>query len=218
MRVLTVPVKSLARAKSRLAPLLSPGERAVLSLAMLEGVLDACEAQPDWETWVISGDPVVLDLTARRGGRAVPEEGRSLLAAVRQVEAEMTGLAGPGGRLAVLLADLPFLTARSLATALVLGDDAPVVAAPAESDAGTNLLVRHPPAVIPARFGRDSFAKHLWAARRGRVPLSQAPIPELAFDLDRPDDLVRVLASNRPGRTLSTCLDMGLAARLRERA
>ena len=44
MRVIAVPVKPLEEAKRRLSRILSPAERAVLSLAMLEDVLDACQA------------------------------------------------------------------------------------------------------------------------------------------------------------------------------
>jgi 2-phospho-L-lactate/phosphoenolpyruvate guanylyltransferase len=210
MRVLAVPVKSLERSKSRLAPLLSPAERAALTLIMLEDVLEACFDQETWDVWLVSRDEAVLEVGAQRGARPLPEEGRSLLAAVRQVEAEIRGRSS---ELAVLLADLPLLTGEALARALAREEA--IVAAPAGSDAGTNLLVRRPPAVIPARFGRASFAKHRWAARRARVAFSEVRLPELEFDLDRPTDLARVLASERSSRTRSACLEMRLPERLR---
>jgi 2-phospho-L-lactate/phosphoenolpyruvate guanylyltransferase len=212
MRVLAVPVKSLERAKSRLAPLLSPAERAALSLVMLEDVLDACLVQDGWEAWVVSRDEAVLEIGVRRGARPLPEKGGSLLEAVRQMEAEV---AGRSTELAVVLADLPLITGEALASALASGRRAEVVAAPAGSDGGTNLLVRRPPSVIPARFGRSSFAKHRWAARRARVAFEEIRVPELAFDLDRPRDLARVLAEGGAQRTRSACLEMGLPERLR---
>jgi hypothetical protein len=43
-------------------------------------------------------------------------------------------------------------------------------------------------------------------------------MPGLSFDLDRPDDLARVLAAGRPSRTHTACLEMGLPGRLRQRA
>lgn len=213
MQVLAVPVKSLERAKSRLAKVLSLPERATLTLAMAEDVLDACTAQPSWETWVVSRDEAVLEVAARHGARPVPEAGRSLNEAIRQAESLVTGRSST---LAVVLADLPLLTPTSLAIALA--GDARVTAAPAASDGGTNLLVRHPPSVIPPRFGPASLARHRWAARHARVSFRQVRSPELAFDLDRPTDLMRVLAENRPGRTLAACRELGLAERLRERA
>ncbi len=212
MQVLAVPVKSLERTKSRLANVLSLPERATLTLAMAEDVLDACAAQPTWDTWVISSDEAVLEVAARHGARPVSETGRTLNEAVRQVESLVTGRTST---LAVVLADLPLLTPTSLAIALA--SDARVTTAPAASDGGTNLLVRHPPSVIPPRFGPASLARHRWAARRARVSFHEARSPELAFDLDRPPDLTRVLAENRPGRTLTACLELGLPERLRNR-
>ena len=213
MRVLAVPVKAVERAKSRLAPVLTMAERAALTLIMLEDVLDACLAQETWEVWVVSRDEAVLESAARRGARPLIEEARSLQEAVRQVEGEVPGRTS---ELAVVLADLPFITAEALATAL--GRRAPVVGAPADSDGGTNLLVRRPASTIRARFGRASFAKHRWAARRAGVEFAEVHLPELGFDLDRPADLARVLASERPTRTRGACLEMRLPERLRMHA
>jgi len=213
MQVLAVPVKTVERAKSRLSPVLTAAERGALSLIMLEDVLDACLSQPTWEVWVVSRDEAALEIGARRGARPLAEEGRSLLEAVRQVEGEVRGRSS---RLGIVLADLPFLTAEALSESLE--HEAQVVAAPADSDGGTNLLVRRPASVIPARFGRASFAKHRWASRRTGVAFVEARLLELAFDLDRPADLARVLVSGHPCRTRSACLEMGLTERLRMRA
>jgi 2-phospho-L-lactate guanylyltransferase len=210
MRVLTVPVKHLSRAKNRLSSLLGPDERATLTLAMLEDVLDACQGQADWETWVISRSEPALEIAGRRGIRSVEEHGRSLGDAVRQVETELNR---DDDELGVLLADLPFLSTEALRDALAA--PSAVVASPAASDGGTNLLVRRPAGVIRARFGRSSFAKHRWAARRAGVAFEPFVRAELGFDLDRPDDLVRVLASEHPGRTRAVCIRLGLPDRLR---
>jgi len=213
MQVLAVPVKSLDRTKSRLANTLSLPERATLTLAMAEDVLDACAAQPSWDTWVISRDEAVLEVAARHGARPVAEAGRSLNEAVRQVESLVRGRTST---LAVLLADLPLITPTALAIALA--SDERVTVAPAASDGGTNLLVRRPPSVIPPRFGPSSLARHRWAARRARVAFGEARSAELAFDLDRPADLTRVIEESRAGRTLTACLELGLPDRLRSRA
>jgi 2-phospho-L-lactate guanylyltransferase len=213
VQVLVVPVKMLERSKRRLGPLLSPAERAVLTLAMFEDVLDACLAQLDWEVWVLSGAEAALEVAARRGARPVTEEDQSLLMAVRQAEAQVTGRRDA---MAVVLGDLPLLTAEALARAVAM--PGAVVASPAASDGGTNMLLRRPASVIPARFGRASFAKHRWAARRARVEFAVVDRPELAFDLDRPPDVAGFLAAGRRGRTRSACLEMGLAGRLRARA
>ncbi len=211
MRVIAVPVKPLEEAKHRLSRILSPAERAVLSLAMLEDVLDACQAQEGWEVWVVSRAEAALEVAVRRGARPLHENGRSLLEAIGQAE---LGMRGRWSSLAVVLADLPFLTPQGLFRALALGNQTRVVAAPAESDGGTNLLVRRPPTAIPARFGRSSFARHRAEAYRRGVTFREARIPELGFDLERPADLARVAAGSRPTRTREVCVGLGVAERL----
>jgi 2-phospho-L-lactate/phosphoenolpyruvate guanylyltransferase len=211
MRVVAVPVKSLDRAKTRLASVLSPEERAELAIAMLNDVLDACLPQGGWEVWVVSRQNEVLRLVERRGARPLQEIGTTLRQAVRQTEAEAHRRGCT--ELALVLADLPFATKDALDKALATS--ASVIAAPAASDGGTNVLVRRPPSIIPARFGRSSFAKHRAEAYRRGVTFEPINIAELGFDLDRPDDLVTVLETERDTRTRTACLQMGLAERLR---
>ncbi|MFN2543841.1 MAG: 2-phospho-L-lactate guanylyltransferase [Actinomycetota bacterium] len=210
MRVIAVPVKPLSRAKTRLAKVLSPMERAALTLAMLEDVLDAAVAQPGWETWVVSPDEAALEIAVRRGVRPVQEAKGPLSAAVRQVE--LDAVEQGADALAVLLADLPLLTAAGLEAGLTtLGS---VVLAPSASDGGTNLLLRRPPRVIGARFGRDSFDKHVEGAAARGLPTSVVREPELTTDLDMPRDLRVVLDAAKPGRTLDTLIELDAATRI----
>lgn len=212
MRVVAVPVKSLERAKGRLAGALTPLERAALTLAMLEDVLDACLGLPGWQTWVISPDEAVLEVSARRRARPVAEEEPTLVGAIRQVGME----AANADAMAVVLGDLPLLTGEALSRVFrTLG---PVVAAPASSDAGTNVLLRRPPGIIPPLFGTDSFRRHQEAAELRGIPFATIRGPELGFDLDRPEDIPQLLAWPGRSRTKAACLEMGLPDRLNLRA
>src|SRR5438046_10597426 len=116
MLVLAVPVRRLDDAKTRLAPILSPRERGELMLAMLGDVLAASALQADWQTWVVSADRTVLDAAEALGATPVRETGTGLLAAVRHVEG--LALSREARELAVLLADLPWITEGSLRDAL----------------------------------------------------------------------------------------------------
>ena len=210
MRILAIPVKSLAKAKTRLAPVLSPMERAALTLAMLEDVLDAALPVPGWESWVVSPDEAALEIAAQRGARPVPEEKPPLASAIRQIEAEATEL--DADALAVLLADLPLVTPEVLQAALrTLGT---VVLAPSTGDGGTNLLLRRPPRAIGARFGRDSFAKHRASADSRGFPAAIVSSPELTVDLDVPEDIVRVVNEAKAGRTLTSLLELDAVSRV----
>jgi 2-phospho-L-lactate/phosphoenolpyruvate guanylyltransferase len=211
MKVVAVPVKSLARAKTRLAPALTDLERGALTLAMLEDVLDAALSVPGWETWVVSPDEVALEIATARGARPIAEERPPLANAIRQVES-VAKEAGAGA-LAVLPADVPLVTAETLHDALrTLGA---VVLARSADGAGTSLLLRRPPRAIPARFGPDSFERHLALAAERELPVSVVQRRELSFDVDRPGDILTLLAEGRRGRTRDVCIEMDLGERLR---
>lgn len=177
---------------------------------MLEDVLDATLDVGGWDTWVVSPDEAVLEIAARRGASAIPEDRGPLSQAVRQ--AEVLSKDRDADSLAVLPADLPLLTAHALTSALhTLGT---VVLAPSTDRSGTNLLLRRPPRAIPARFGPDSFNRHAALAAAKGLPVSRVERRELALDLDHPGDILTLLASGRAGRTIEVCRDMDLGHRL----
>jgi len=211
MRVVAVPVKSLSRAKTRLSPALTGLERGALTLAMLEDVLDAALSVPGWETWVVSPDEVALEIAAGRGARPIPEAKPPLANAIRQVETKAKD--DGASALAILPADVPLVTVDTLHEALrTLGA---VVLARSADGSGTSLLLRRPPRAIPARFGPDSFRRHVELAEARGLPVSIVERRELSFDVDRPDDILTLLADGRRGRTREVCLQMDLGARLR---
>jgi 2-phospho-L-lactate/phosphoenolpyruvate guanylyltransferase len=210
MRVVAIPVKALSKAKSRLAPELTPLERGALTLAMLEDVLDAALGVAGWDTWVVSPDEAVLEIAAHRGAGAIPEDKPPLSQAIRQ--AEILAKEREADALAILPGDLPLLTVDAITSALhTLGT---VVVAPSADRGGTNLLLRRPPRAIQARFGPDSYQRHLALAAAKGLPVSTVERRELAFDLDHPGDILTLLASGRAGRTADVCREMDLGQRL----
>jgi 2-phospho-L-lactate guanylyltransferase len=214
LRAIVLPVKFLSETKSRLAPMLSPLERGALTLAMLEDVMDVTQQLSGWATWVISPDEAVLEIALGRSAHAIREEKPPLGNAIRQAEEEAVGRGVD--TLAVLLPDTPLLTTEALTRALhTLG---PVVLAPSIDESGTNLLVRRPPTAIDARFGTDSYRKHLEAAALADLPTAIVGSQELGFDLDLPGDILTLLDAQRLGRTREVCLDMDLASRIATRA
>jgi 2-phospho-L-lactate guanylyltransferase len=214
VRAIVLPVKSLDETKARLSPVLAPMERAALTLAMLEDVLDAALAVPGWETWVISPDESVLEVAAIRGAATLVEEEPPLGQAIRQAEAEAEARGADAH--AELMPDTPLVTTAVLTrTVHTLG---PVVIAPAADERGTNLLLRRPPSAIAAHFGPDSFRRHVEAAAEADLPLAVCERPELAFDLDAPDDILTVLRSSRQTRTRAVLQDLGADERLGTRA
>jgi 2-phospho-L-lactate guanylyltransferase (CobY/MobA/RfbA family) len=94
----------------------------------------------------------------------------------------------------------------------------PVVLAPSVDETGTNFLLRRPPRAIPARFGLDSYRKHLQEAAEADVPTAVVEANELAFDLDVVDDILTVLDAARPGRTRHVLIELDAPARMAAQA
>jgi 2-phospho-L-lactate/phosphoenolpyruvate guanylyltransferase len=214
MRAIVLPVKSLDASKARLEPVLEPLERAALTLAMLEDVLDVTLAMAGWRSWVVSPDEAVREVSLGRGAEILVEEEPPLDRAIEQAEAEATGRGADA--LAVLLPDTPLLTPATLTRALhTLG---PVVLGSSADGRGTNLLVRRPPTAIPAAFGPDSAARHRQAAAAAGLPVAVVEDPAIAFDVDVPDDILGVLRSPRPTRAREVLASLDGNDRMRARA
>lgn len=197
-----VPVKPLIFAKGRLAPLLNPSRRRQLALAMLEDVLEALAGVAGLaERLVVSADPEVLALAPRWGVELLRESrssGDGYNHAVRQAE-RAVGRSSRAGALLVLPADVPLVSPAEIAT--VIGVSTPVGIVPSADGRGTNALLRRPPSVMPARFGPDSYRRHLALAARRGLAATTLHLPGLAHDLDLPHDLAALLAPEaRPTR------------------
>ncbi|MCJ7549608.1 MAG: hypothetical protein MUQ30_07995, partial [Anaerolineae bacterium] len=67
-----------------------------------------------------------------------------------------------------------------------------VVIAPDRRELGTNALLVTPPDLVPFCFGPDSFRQHLAAAEAAGVTPIVFRSPDLAMDVDVPEDLVLV--------------------------
>lgn len=189
-----VPVKALADSKSRLAAVLSPAERAALTLDTLRAVLDALDLPGIAARLVVSPDPAVLDAAQASGAtgllqRCTPPDAADGLNGALE-EARVAALAAGAGALLIVLGDLPLLGRGNVEALLELADmPRVVVLAPDRRESGTNALLVRPANALPFAFGPGSLARHqaLAAARGLRIAHYRAP--GAALDLDTPDDL-----------------------------
>jgi 2-phospho-L-lactate guanylyltransferase len=183
MKVAVVPVKHLRAAKSRLSSVLPPGERESLVLALASHVLQAIR-ETGLVTMVAVATPDRATALALKA-EYLPDAGslnRTLWLAGRW--AERTGASG----LLILPCDLPLVTAPDVAD--VLGHGPGITIAPTR-DGGTGALYLAPPRSIQPRFGRNSYARHILAAREAGVPVHEVERPGFRHDLDTSEDLKR---------------------------
>lgn len=196
-RWLLAPVKPLAEAKSRLAPVLDATARGELMGRLLRRTLALAQQSALFDCiLVVSRDPQVWQIARSTGACALPEQGHELNSALQQGAAH--ALASGAHSLLILHADLPLLRAEDLAGLCALGETGDgLVLGPAE-DGGTNALHMRLPPALPFCFGEDSFARHQAAARAAGLVAAVYDSPTLRFDLDRPEQW-RALASLAQG-------------------
>jgi 2-phospho-L-lactate guanylyltransferase len=189
-----VPVKRLGAAKSRLRGVL--GERAdELTLAMLADLLDALVASPQLaRVVVVTPDEAVAQVARACGAGARVAEDAGLNEGLAAATSE---LAARDEAVLVVLGDVAGATPREIAAlfeALAALGGRGVVLAPSR-DGGTAALLRAPHDGMGTRFGAGSAAAHRALASEAAAPFRELALPALAIDLDRPEDLAVLLAS-----------------------
>jgi len=185
-RAVLVPIKAFHEAKRRLDHALSAPERAELARDMAQRVLDAAHPLP---VVVVCDDNDVADWARERGALVVWEPGRGLNGAV---EAGIGLLrAADVAHVTVSHADLP--RASGLAA---VGAAPGITLVPDRFGNGTNVIALPTDAGFRFSYGPGSFARHRTEAERLGLPLRVLDVPDLAWDIDEPADVVPVTARN----------------------
>ena len=83
-----------------------------------------------------------------------------------------------------------------------------------EEGYGTNAIAVSPPDLMSFHFGRRSFEAHRSAATALGVRVQTLRSAGLALDIDRPDDLRRLLAYERPLATIALLNELDVLSRL----
>ena len=189
-----VPVRQAISPKARLATVLSPRTRRLLSLEMAARVVGAIE-EAGARPLVLAADQVVMDWACERGWEGIEDRAPSLNAAAAGAVAEATRR--KVGWM-IVHADLPLLTAADLRDSLAAVGSGNWVLAPS-SDGGTSLIGGSGDPHFDFAYGEGSFHRHLARLRQRSVKVVSRP--GLALDLDRPSDLQAALSHPR-GRWL----------------
>ena len=181
-----IPVKVLARAKSRLAGLAS-GEREALALAMAaDTVAAALTSQVVGAVVVVSDDLSVRSEAAALGAEVIADVPGQGLNEALTAGAGYAAARWPAAGTAGLTADLPALSGKELTAALTAaGRSAHAFVADA-AGSGTTLYTARPAAAFLPRFGPQSRTRHRLA---GAAELDLPGIPGLRRDVDTLADL-----------------------------
>lgn len=195
-----IPVKSFARAKTRLAECLSAPARVALARAMASDVIAAATQARAVETvFALASDAHTAAWAARRRATPLPEGPRTSLS--RVIARAVDTLAARGADVVIYLAsDLPGLTRMDIERLLDAHRGGLTIAA-ASRDDGTNAFVCDTPRPIAFAFGPGSAARHLARARQAGLRTTRVNLPAFARDIDTAADLAVLRGRPRSRRS-----------------
>lgn len=204
---LVVPVKILARAKSRLADAAGP-HRERLALAVAADTVAAALACPRVRSVVVvTDDPVAAPVLADLGARVVADEPDSGLNPALRHGARLAASAAPAAGVGALSADLPALRPRELARALDAAARYASAFVPDAAGSGTTLYAVTPGVAFTPWFGPASRDRHVAAGAR---ELLLDGIESLRRDVDTAADLEDALGLGVGARTAEIAALLGL--------
>ncbi len=184
--VAIVPMKPLHSAKMRLAGVLSPSDRAALSLGMMRNVVTAAQSVLG-EVWVVGGDDAVRCAAEPLGARWHEDPATNLN---DTLSIAMQWAFAAGKAALYLPSDLPLLTAADVrALVQASADGTTLTLAAAKRDGGTNAILTPCGSHFRPALGHQSFQRHKELAQRLDIPFVVCDTAGLALDLDTPSDL-----------------------------
>ncbi|UUU30653.1 2-phospho-L-lactate guanylyltransferase [Streptomyces sp. CA-210063] len=200
---LVVPLKPLARAKSRLSDTAGDGVRPGLALAFAQDtVAAALAARAVRGVLVVTDDDLAARELAALGARTVPEDSHDsprdgLNAALRHGTAVVRAVR-PQSPVAALNADLPALRPEELTRVLDAAAAFPRSFLVDAAGIGTTLLAAAPGHDLSPAFGPESRLRH---RHSGAVELALDTVDSVRQDVDTGDDLRAALTLGVGPRT-----------------
>ncbi|WP_439940505.1 2-phospho-L-lactate guanylyltransferase [Streptomyces sp. BBFR115] len=196
---LVIPLKPLARAKSRLADTAGDGVRPGLALAFAQDTVAAALASAAVAgVAVVTDDAVAGRELAALGARIVPDTPGAGLNAALAHGATAVRAGRPGSAVAALNADLPALRPLELARVLAAAAEFPRAFLADAAGVGTTLLAAGPAHELRPAFGGPSRARHRASGAR---ELDLDAVDSVRQDVDTGTDLRTALALGVGPRT-----------------
>ena len=197
-----LPLKAIKQSNSRLKPLLSPTEREQLTLTMLEDVVDTLGCVSDLGgLLVVTSCPIVKEYLSKLGVAYLEEWGRPELNSA--INKGVRFLEKMGTRkFFTIPGDVPLLAVAEInqLTACLRSTEG-IILVPSHDGAGTNSIASSIPIQITTQFGMNSLAAHRRIARDQGLSVDVLPLSGLGFDIDWPDDLIKLASMGGDSNT-----------------
>lgn len=186
--MILVPVKNLANAKQRLAPVMEQAARTQLAQAMLADVLDSLAAAAIDDVSLVTSDAFAIGLARELAFDIIRDDLNVSETGAIEMATQLCSERGIASTL-VIPADIPLISHADICAIYQNAPDDGTVLVPSGDKRGTNAVLRRPAQLFPLRFGNDSFLPHLAAAIAANKTCVVLSLPGIALDIDTAGDL-----------------------------
>ncbi|MFG1999290.1 2-phospho-L-lactate guanylyltransferase [Spirillospora sp. NPDC048911] len=195
---LVVPVKVLARAKTRLAAAAGPHREGLALAVATDTVAAALRCDRVHSVIVVTDDPLPAAELAALGATVIADEPDAGLNPALVHGGRHSRAVAPHTGVGAMSADLPALRPGELDRVLDAAATAPAAFVPDAAGIGTTLYTARPGVPFAPAFGGDSRIAH---RARGAVELALDDIDSVRRDVDTLDDLKIALSLGAGPRT-----------------
>ena len=188
--MILIPVKNLSNAKQRLASMFDQSTRTRLARAMLEDVAEAASGYGGDEVALVTSDVFAIEVAERYGFEMIRDDANRSETDAIEMATRAAEERGTESTL-VIPGDIPLIEAADFHAIYNAAPACGAVLVPSGDGRGSNAVLRRPAALCPLRFGNDSFAPHL-AAAKASGSFTVLNLPRIGLDIDTPEDLQRL--------------------------
>ncbi|BFM07777.1 2-phospho-L-lactate guanylyltransferase [Halioxenophilus aromaticivorans] len=190
-----VPINTLQRAKSRLAPSLNSKQRQRLHLQLASHVLATLQAcRHLHRVIVVNNNDDAISQLARKFDCA--EIITNEIGTLNTYQWALKNLPGKPEQLLLIASDLPQVNVDCLDELLIAAVRQDITIVPDKHFSGTNALVSPWPVKLPLAFGNNSYQQHIYNAQHCQLSWGSFTHPRLAWDLDTPGDYHHIAQHN----------------------
>lgn len=193
-----LPLKYVNFSKSRLNEILGQNKKHLV-IALLEDMISLLQKFPEVEIYLLTKKENLDIIPKGLGVKFIFEDERDLN---RALEKGVSFLKGKENKVLILPLDLPFINEEDVEKLIYISKGEGGAISPSSRD-GTSAIILPLDGKFKLKFGEKSFQKHISEFEKKKISFQVHYSESLYFDLDTPEDVMRVLDTKKESKVYS---------------
>ncbi|KYC47057.1 MAG: 2-phospho-L-lactate guanylyltransferase [Candidatus Methanofastidiosum methylothiophilum] len=198
-----LPLKYVNFSKSRLNEILGQNKKHLV-ITLLEDMIAILQKFPEIEIYLLTKKENLDIIPSDLGVRFILEDEKDLN---RALEKGLSFIKTKEKKVLILPLDLPFITGEDIEKLIIISKADGGAISPSSRD-GTSAIILPLDRNFKLQFGERSFQKHLSEFEKKKIPFQIHYSESLYYDLDTPEDVMRVLSIKTGSKTYSLLKDI----------